>query len=172
MLPALGLSIPCPSTLNIRTARSGSFFACIRAPPTFSLISTSARLAFSTTATAYSPVQHRRHDRLDKSSRGYEVYDSTHSHSTICKRAIGRISGLTRLLVLEKHTDADARLNFLESRRTLRGRPNSLNHHKGDLKTEMGIGGLEMNDYNVASLHIPYGPGWDARRIDRLVVSV
>ena len=33
----------------------------------------------------------------------------------------------------------------------------------------MSISGLEMNDYDVASLHIPYGPGWDARRIDKLV---
>ena len=33
----------------------------------------------------------------------------------------------------------------------------------------LDIGGLEMNDYDVVSLHIPYGPGWDARRIDKLV---
>ncbi|KAJ3734551.1 ankyrin repeat-containing domain protein [Lentinula guzmanii] len=26
-----------------------------------------------------------------------------------------------------------------------------------------------MNSYDVVSLHIPYGPGWDARRIDKLV---
>jgi hypothetical protein len=26
-----------------------------------------------------------------------------------------------------------------------------------------------MNDYDVASLHIPYGPGWDVKRIDKLV---
>ncbi|KAF7291792.1 Ankyrin repeat protein [Mycena chlorophos] len=119
--------------------------------------------------------------RLDKySRRGYEVYVPTLSRPdidpTIYERAIGRITGLARLLVLEKHTDADARFNFLESRRTLRGRPNPLNRYsrrkrkyKGDLKTEMGISGLEMNDYDVASLHIPYGPSWDARRIDRLV---
>nr|GAT51113.1 ankyrin repeat protein [Mycena chlorophos] len=119
--------------------------------------------------------------RLDKySRRGYEVYVPTLSRPdidpTIYERAIGRITGLARLLVLEKHTDADARFNFLESRRTLRGRPNPLNRYsrrkrkyKGDLKTETGISGLEMNDYDVASLHIPYGPGWDARRIDRLV---
>ena len=29
--------------------------------------------------------------------------------------------------------------------------------------------GLETNDYDVSSLHIPYGPGWDARRIQKLV---
>ena len=29
--------------------------------------------------------------------------------------------------------------------------------------------GLEMSDYDIVNLHIPYGPGWDARRIERLV---
>jgi hypothetical protein len=40
--------------------------------------------------------------------------------------------------------------------------------NNGDLTEETGTG-IKMNDYNVASLHIPYGPGWDARRIDKLV---
>jgi hypothetical protein len=40
--------------------------------------------------------------------------------------------------------------------------------YKGDLKADADAG-LEMSDYDVVSLHIPYGPGWDARRIDRLV---
>ena len=31
------------------------------------------------------------------------------------------------------------------------------------------IGGLEFNDYDLASLHIPYGPGWTAKRIEKLV---
>jgi hypothetical protein len=84
--------------------------------------------------------------------------------------------GLARLLVLEKLKDADSRAAFLEARRQLRGRPDPLcgqqkrkRKYKGDLKADMSIGGLEMNDYDVASLHIPYGPGWDARRIDKLV---
>jgi hypothetical protein len=85
------------------------------------------------------------------------------------------MEGLARLLVLEKLTDDNMRTAFLEGRRTLRGRPNANRYnrynkrkHKGDLKVESGIG-IEMNDYDVASLHIPYGPGWDARRIDKLV---
>ena len=86
------------------------------------------------------------------------------------------MEGLARLLVLEKLTDDNMRTAFLEGRRTLRGRPNANNRYsrhskrkyKGDLKVESGIG-IEMNDYDVASLHIPYGPGWDARRIDKLV---
>jgi len=79
------------------------------------------------------------------------------------------------LLVLEKLKDGDSRYRFLEARRNLRGRPNALNYYrrkkkyKGDLKGDMDIGGIEMNDYDVVSLHIPYGPGWDARRIEKLV---
>jgi len=86
------------------------------------------------------------------------------------------MEGLARLLVLEKLTDTDIRYAFLESRRTLRGRPNPLGRYnrwnkklKGDLKANETIAGLEANDYDVATLHIPYGPGWDARRIDKLV---
>lgn len=40
--------------------------------------------------------------------------------------------------------------------------------YKGDLKDEVNAG-LELSDYDVVSLHIPYGPGWDARRIEKLV---
>lgn len=43
------------------------------------------------------------------------------------------------------------------------------NKRKGDLKAEEEIAGLDMNDYDVASLHIPYGPGWTAKRIEKLV---
>ena len=87
------------------------------------------------------------------------------------------MEGLARLLVLEKLTDTDTRYAFLENRRHLRGRPNPLSRYnqrkmrklKGDLKADSLIGGLEMNDYDVQALHVPYGPGWDARRIERLV---
>ena len=90
------------------------------------------------------------------------------------------MEGLARLLVLEKLTDTDTRYAFLKNRRNLRGRPNPLNRYnkrkmrkyKGDLKAESLTGHgslLEMNDYDVQSLHTPYGPGWDARRIEKLV---
>ena len=39
----------------------------------------------------------------------------------------------------------------------------------GDLKADFLIGGLEMNDYDVQLLHIPYGPGWNACQIEKLV---
>lgn len=87
-----------------------------------------------------------------------------------------RIQGLARLLVLEKLTNATAREGFVQSRRTIRGRPQKSGawrrllkrKYKGDLKGEIDEE-LEMADYDVVALHIPYGPGWDAKRIDKLV---
>ena len=84
---------------------------------------------------------------------------------------------MARLLVLEKLTSTESRTAFLESRRLLRGRPNPLGGraykrkkgYKGDLKADTSLGGLEMNEYDVGSFHIPYGPRWDARKIEKLV---
>ena len=99
---------------------------------------------------------------------------------TICRqiyeRSIFKIEGLARLLALEKLQSASARYKFLDSRRELRGRPFALRQpksskqrkYKGDLK-KTEVGGLEMNDYDVASLHIPYGPGWTSQRIEKLI---
>ncbi|KAI0738301.1 ankyrin [Daedaleopsis nitida] len=120
--------------------------------------------------------------RLTKySMRDFEVYlPSLHRDDidpTIFERSIQRVQGLARLLVLERFVDADSRQRYLVDRRKLRARPDSTfdsysrrkKKYKGDLKANIDIGGLEMNDYDVVSLHIPYGPGWDARRIDKLV---
>ncbi|KAF8905746.1 hypothetical protein CPB84DRAFT_1844751 [Gymnopilus junonius] len=119
--------------------------------------------------------------RLSKySQRGFEVYvpnlERDNIDPTIYERSIARMEGLARLLVLEKLKDDNMRNAFIEGRRQLRGRPQNYyrqnkrngRKYKGDLKAETGMG-IEMNDYDVASLHIPYGPGWDARRIDKLV---
>ncbi|KAF9817272.1 hypothetical protein IEO21_03532 [Rhodonia placenta] len=119
--------------------------------------------------------------RLAKySSRDFEVYVPTLRRDdvdpTIFERAISRIQGLGRLLVLEKIRNGIARENYVDARRALRGRPDAQRNwrrqarkHKGDLKTDVDFTGLEMNDYDSGALHIPYGPGWDARRIDKLV---
>ncbi|PCH39851.1 ankyrin [Wolfiporia cocos MD-104 SS10] len=114
------------------------------------------------------------------SARDFEVYAPSLRREdidpTIFERSIARIQGLARLLVLERLTTANARDKYLSCRRTLRGRPQSHNayrrmkkKYKGDLKAGIDFAGLEMNDYDVVSLHIPYGPGWDARRIEKLV---
>ncbi|KAI0708741.1 hypothetical protein C8T65DRAFT_535541, partial [Cerioporus squamosus] len=119
--------------------------------------------------------------RLTKYSlRDFEVYVPTLRRNdidpTIFERSIQRVQGLGRLLVLERLVDVEARQRYLLDRRSLRCRPDAnldysrrMKKLKGDLKANIDIGGLEMNDYDVVSLHIPYGPGWDARRIDKLV---
>ena len=80
------------------------------------------------------------------------------------------------MLVLERLATAKDREGYLQSRRQIRGRPQQQDswrrllkkNYKGDLKKDIDAG-LELSDYDVVSLHIPYGPGWDARRIDKLV---
>ena len=87
-----------------------------------------------------------------------------------------RIQGLARLLVLERLATAKDREGYLQSRRQIRGRPQlpdawrrlRKQKFKGDLKSKIDAS-LELSDYDVVSLHIPYGPGWDARRIEKLV---
>ncbi|PSR72889.1 hypothetical protein PHLCEN_2v11256 [Hermanssonia centrifuga] len=119
--------------------------------------------------------------RLSKySSRGFEIcvpeLKREDIDPTIFERSIVRIQGLARLLVLEKLATALSRDNYLDSRRALRGRPTrpydwrryATKKYKGDLKANADAG-LELSDYDVISLHIPYGPGWDARRIEKLV---
>ena len=77
---------------------------------------------------------------------------------------------------MEKLATAVARDQYLVARRALRGRPAkpydwrryAKRKYKGDLK-QGADNGLELSDYDVISLHIPYGPGWDARRIEKLV---
>ena len=83
---------------------------------------------------------------------------------------------MARLLVLERLATFDERQSFLQARRDLRGRPGGPRRsrkmkrkYKNDLKSLGELEELEMNDYDVGSLHIPYGPGWDARRIDKLI---
>jgi len=72
--------------------------------------------------------------------------------------------------------DDHMRSSFLRERRSLQDRPGggyrlarrNCRKYKGDLKQDVGID-LEMNDYDVGSLHILYGPRWDAQRIEKLV---
>jgi hypothetical protein len=94
----------------------------------------------------------------------------------IYERAVSRVQGLARLLAIEKLATPEARNQYQLRRSVLRGRPASSRsyvrgrrRYKGDLKADVVFSGLEMSDYDIVSLHIPYGPGWDARRIERLI---
>jgi hypothetical protein len=64
---------------------------------------------------------------------------------------------------------------YLNARRRIRNRPEFYGSHrgkktyKGDLKKNSTDEILEASSYDVVSLHIPYGPGWHAKRIEKLV---
>ena len=93
---------------------------------------------------------------------------------------MGRVQGLARLLAFEKLATPEARGQYQRRRRLLRDQPiascpsyiraaASRRRYNGDLKADAVFSGLEMSDYDIINLHIPYGPGWDARRIERLI---
>ncbi|EIW81880.1 ankyrin [Coniophora puteana RWD-64-598 SS2] len=121
--------------------------------------------------------------RLAKyAARGFEVYIPSLRRAdidpTIFERSIARVAGLARLLALESLRDSNIRDKFIEERRNLRGRPyvyrgrsNRQRRYKGDLKGLDSFFGLEMNDYDVSTLHIPYGPRWNAQRIENLIYT-
>lgn len=77
--------------------------------------------------------------------------------------------------MLERLYSPEARQDYLNSRRSLRGRPTvevfrqRQAQYKGDIKSDLPEETLMMNSYDVVSLHIPYGPNFDARRINKLV---
>jgi hypothetical protein len=95
----------------------------------------------------------------------------------IYERSVGRVHGLARLLAIEKLATPEARSQYQVRRSLLRGRPfqgyrphvRGGRRYHGDLKADIAFSGLEMSDYDIVNLHIPYGPGWDARRIERLI---
>lgn len=136
--------------------------------------------------------------RLAKySSRGFEVYipglkrseiDPTvrpvHLYtkhrvviflSKIYERAISRVQGLARLLAIEKLATPELRSQYQQRRSILRGRNGRTTYvrtgrrYKGDLKADAAFSGLEFSDYDIVNLHIPYGPGWDAKKIEKLI---
>ena len=77
--------------------------------------------------------------------------------------------------MLERLYDPQTRETYLNERRKIRNRPGfggtyrKNKTYKGDLKTNNPDDMLEASSYDVLSLHIPYGPGWHAKRIEKLV---
>lgn len=93
---------------------------------------------------------------------------------------MGRVQGLARLLAIEKLSTPESRSQYQQQRNFLRGRPLPSNgyatysqrrgqRHKGDLKADTPFSELESSDYNTVHLHVPYGRGWDAKRIEKLI---
>jgi hypothetical protein len=96
----------------------------------------------------------------------------------IYERAMGRVPGLARLLAIEKIATPEAGNQYKLRRSVLRGRPivhrppylrRAKRKYIGDLKVNEVFSGLEMSDYDIVNLHIPYGPRWDAKRIETII---
>ena len=100
----------------------------------------------------------------------------------IYERAIGRVPGLARLLAIEKIAIPEAGNQYQVWRSVLRDRPIipcpsyarrwRRPGYRGDLKGSQVFSGLEASDYDIVNLHIPYGPRWDAKRIETLIFKV
>jgi len=96
----------------------------------------------------------------------------------IYERAISRVQGLARLLAIEKLATPEIRSQYQQRRSALRGRNSPTAYarpgrrYKGDLKADPAFSGLELSDYDIVNLHVPYGPGWDARRIEKLIYKI
>ncbi|KAG9040729.1 hypothetical protein FS837_000244 [Tulasnella sp. UAMH 9824] len=127
--------------------------------------------------------------RLAKyATRGFEIHVPDLRREdfdpTIFERALTRVAGLARLLVLEKLSTQAARDGYISQRRQTRARPDAFGsilysrksrrerrrdkRLRGDLKTAAEFGGLQMSEYDVM-FHIPYGPGIDAKSISDIV---
>lgn len=94
------------------------------------------------------------------------------SWQQIYERSIARIQGLARLLVLEKLAKVELRNKYIDSRRSLRGRraiTRPFEFPSNDLKADESLNALELSNYDVKLLHLPYGPGWTAQRTERLI---
>ncbi|KAH7927884.1 ankyrin [Leucogyrophana mollusca] len=123
--------------------------------------------------------------RLAKyAARDFEVYVPTLRRGdidpNIFEQLPTQISGLARLLVLEQINNKDEHMGYLESRRQLQGRPSGRvrnlgdkvrRRYKGDVKAGPSSIGLEESFYDVTTLHVPYGPGWHAKKIEKLLYS-
>lgn len=97
---------------------------------------------------------------------------------------------------MEKLSDPNDRTAYLENRRILRGRPQAAGYSRraryetsyssdrtlsyffrrrrmklnGDLKAAAEqFGGLNDSDYGTQSFHIPYGPKFDSKKIEKII---
>ncbi|KAF2849331.1 ankyrin repeat protein-like protein [Plenodomus tracheiphilus IPT5] len=123
-------------------------------------------------------------NRLSKySRRGFEVYwpllDRSRIDPTLFERSFGRTLGLARLLVLEKLPKKTDREAYVDQRREERGRPTinrwATNRLRGNMKEEHDdevadwVEADDVSDYHTFT--IPYGPKYNARKIERLLYA-
>lgn len=125
-------------------------------------------------------------NRLSKySHRGFEVYwpaiDRKRIDPTVFERSFSRVQGLARLLVLEKLPHPTDRDDYLAKRREERGRPPIHHNHRfhnkllGNLKDAQPDDVAEwVEEDDVSNYHtvaIPYGPRYNAKRIEKLLFT-
>ncbi|KKK26957.1 hypothetical protein ARAM_004358 [Aspergillus rambellii] len=124
-------------------------------------------------------------NRLSKySHRGFEVFwpdlDRSRVDPTIFERSFARVTGLARLLVLERLPKSSDREAYLDQRRQERGRPpNTTYRHSrklhGNIKNDWDDEVAEwleedpVSDYHTFT--IPYGENYHARRIEKLLYT-
>ncbi|KIX96415.1 uncharacterized protein Z520_07681 [Fonsecaea multimorphosa CBS 102226] len=125
-------------------------------------------------------------NRLSKySHRGFEVVfpgiDRARIDPTIFERSFSRVQGLARLLVLEKLPHPNDRDTYLAKRRAERGRPplpwNARFRHElpGNVKDAQPDDVAEwVEEDEVSNYHtvtIPYGPKYNAKRVEKLLFT-
>ncbi|CUS09476.1 unnamed protein product [Tuber aestivum] len=124
-------------------------------------------------------------NRLAKySRRGFEVYcpflDRSRIDPTIYERAFNRTVGLARLLVLEALPEPETRDAYVRQRKEEMGRPVDpyaslwMNKNRGDKKQGADEDLAEWNFEDISNYEkfsIPYGPGYDAKKIERLFIK-
>lgn len=125
-------------------------------------------------------------NRLSKySHRGFEVYwpaiDRARIDPTIFERSFTRVQGLARLLVLEKLPHPNDRDTYLAQRREERGRPPVPWHARyrhelpGNVKDAQPDDIAEwVEEDEVSNYHtvcIPYGPRYNAKKVEKLLFT-
>lgn len=125
-------------------------------------------------------------NRLSKySHRGFEVYwpaiDRTRIDPTIFERSFTRVQGLARLLVLEKLPHPNDRDTYLAQRREERGRPplpwqkryrHELPGNIKDVQPDDVAEWVEEDEVsNYHTVGIPYGPRYNAKKIEKLLFT-
>ena len=118
-------------------------------------------------------------------SGGFEVHwpplDRSKIDPTIFERNFARTTGLARLLVYEKLPENSDREAYINERREERGRPGVQSHFRqrheltGNIKQhatdEVNEGIEEDAVANYHTFTIPYGPKFNARRIEKLLYT-
>ncbi|KAK5056680.1 hypothetical protein LTR84_012212 [Exophiala bonariae] len=125
-------------------------------------------------------------NRLSKySHRGFEVHwpliDRKRIDPTIYERSFSRVQGLARLLVLEKLPHPTDRDDYLAKRREERGRPPLYNSYRFNNKLAGNLKDVQPDDVaewveeddvsNYHTVSIPYGPRYNAKRVEKLLFT-